>query len=421
MSLLYPKLRWPIDISVQHAEGQEVIVLRCPLGISPEPLILVRGVGPILSCLEGALSLEEIESKFAPYGVKRQTLDQLTALLDQHLFLATPRFFEAQRRLRDDFARAEVRPAALAGLGYAHSGGALRLEIEKYLEYSQGAGRDPTDQLIGLVSPHIDYRRGQVCYGKTYHALRHASPELFVLIGTSHQYSDRLFHLTRKHFATPLGQIQNDTGFVDRLARAYGEERSFADEFLHRREHSLELQVPFLNYLAPHSNIVPILVGSFHKYLRAGKLPDEYPEYDEFAHALTEELRAHARAGRKLCFLAGVDMAHIGKHFGDSTALTPHYMEQIALRDQEYLNCLARGEKQALFAHVASDLDARRICGFPTMYLVLDVLERLTLSYSATTFDYRQAVDYESDCAVTFAGVGFYRPLSPAGSADGRA
>jgi hypothetical protein len=80
-------------------------------------------------------------------------------------------------------------------------------------------------------------------------------------------------------------------------------------------------------------------------------------------------------------------------------------MERIAARDQEYLAAIERGDKRALFDHIASDNDARRICGFPTMYLVLDVLARVGARWSGSLVRYDQAVDYQSDCAVTFAGM----------------
>jgi hypothetical protein len=106
--------------------------------------------------------------------------------------------------------------------------------------------------------------------------------------------------------------------------------------------------------------------------------------------------------------VAGVDMAHVGPHFGDTEALTPGYMQQVEVRDRAYLEAIKSQDKKALWQHIAEDSDARRICGFPTMYTILDLFERLQLQYTATLYDYRQAVDYSTGCAVTFAGMGLY-------------
>lgn len=101
-------------------------------------------------------------------------------------------------------------------------------------------------------------------------------------------------------------------------------------------------------------------------------------------------------------------MAHVGQFFGDSGNLTPEFMQKIEARDRSYLDTIMRSDKQALFSHIEEDRDARRICGFPTMYTLLDLYQRLGIGIDTKLFDYRQAVDYPSDCAVTFAGMGLY-------------
>lgn len=148
--------------------------------------------------------------------------------------------------------------------------------------------------------------------------------------------------------------------------------------------------------------------------IASGRHPHEWDEYESFAEALTSSLRALSADGARFCFVAGVDMAHVGRAFGDSGALSPERMQEIAKRDYEYLGTIERADKKALFEHIAEDQDARRICGFPTMYTVLDVMSRIGLPYSCDTVAYDQAVDYTSDCAVTFAGLALYQQASVA-------
>jgi AmmeMemoRadiSam system protein B len=412
--LLYPKLRWPIDLRIETIGDQEILLVSCPLGISPQPLGLVAAVAPIVAEFEGRLSLEEITTKFSQFGLQQRLIEELVQMLDQGLFLESPRFFEAERRIRGDFAQSPLRPAALAGLSYSNDAQRLTQEIDAWLGHGSTPLAQPSRTMLGLVSPHIDYRRGGICYGKTYAYLRPERHDLYILIGTAHQYSRHLFHLTSKDFASPLGTIPCDHDFVERLAALYGTERSFADEILHRREHSLELQAPFLRRVTTHGHIVPILVGGFHQMVSAQRAPHEFETYESFVGALVECLRERIAQGQRICFLSGVDMAHVGRHFGDSRSLTPALMEDVAERDHQYLECIKNQDRRALFEHIAFDGDARRICGFPTMYTVIDCLDRLGLSYETDLIDYRQAVDYTTDCAVTFAGVGMYTsPVMP--------
>jgi AmmeMemoRadiSam system protein B len=217
-----------------------------------------------------------------------------------------------------------------------------------------------------------------------------------------------MFHLSAKDFQSPLGVLPCSADFVARVASRFGVTRAFADEFLHKKEHSLELQLPFISRVKPNASIAPILVGSFHRAIASGKSPHEFEEYETFIGSLVEAIQTERAQGKRVCFIAGVDMAHVGSFFGDEWALSPERMEGIAERDGKYLDAIEARDTARLFAHVAEDNDARRICGFPTMYTVIDTLNRLGISYTCQARSYQQAVDYQSGCAVTFAGMAFY-------------
>jgi AmmeMemoRadiSam system protein B len=406
----YPKLRWPIDINLHSAGDDHILVVRCPLGISDSPLLLVPAVAPILSKFDGGSSFQQILDHFSPEGLDETTLKELIRLLDEHRFLANARFFAADKEIREVFAASPVRLPAMAGLGYPNTGPALRQLVNDYLVPYQPS----TSQrdLVALVSPHIDYRRGGSCYGQIYPRLIESRADLYVLIGTAHQYSRNLFHLCAKDFECPIATLACDTQFVTQLAHRYGLARAFQDEFLHKREHSLELQLPFLSALVPGATIVPVLVGGFHSMLARNRYPHEYEEYETFSAALAELIRERVAGGSRVCFVAGVDMAHIGRSFGDEGALSQEKMAEIARRDAEYLAAIEARDKKRLFDHMAEDCDARRMCGFPTLYTVLDVMDRIGWQTECCTVKYEQAVDYVTDCAVTFAGMAMYRVVT---------
>jgi MEMO1 family protein len=406
---LYPKLRHPIDLRIEKVEREEILLVNCPLGIAPQPLALVAAVAPLVGSFDGTSSVEEIAGRFSQYGVTKELLNELIELLDTNLYLATPRFFTVERNLRADYHKLASRAPSHAGLSYPAARDQLERFIDAYLKQEAPFEAPlPAGRLLALKAPHIDYQRGGVSYGLTYKHLRPHNHDVYVLMGTAHQFSRHMFHLTRKDFDNPLGMLPSDKALVDEIARRYGVERSFADEILHRREHSLELQLPFIRRVRELPTILPILVGGFHHMLSSEKPPGDYEEYDTFVEALAESLNDRRKAGQSICFIAGVDMAHVGRAFGDSGALTPEQMKAIESKDRLYLRHIESHDKDALFAHVAEDGDARRICGFPTMYTLLDVMERMNFRYDAVTFDYRQAVNYQTDCAVTFAGMGIY-------------
>ena len=76
----------------------------------------------------------------------------------------------------------------------------------------------------------------------------HDPPELIIILGTSHYGSGpELFSATKKNYATPFGAVKTDAEFIDRLSARYRGDL-FADELLHRNEHSIEFQALFLKW-----------------------------------------------------------------------------------------------------------------------------------------------------------------------------
>ena len=99
-----------------------------------------------------------------------------------------------------------------------------------------------------LLAPHIDYARGGVSYAWGYKDLaEQCDAGVFVIVGTSH-YSPARFTLTRQHFNTPLGMVTTDQDYVSRIVAHYGD-GLFDDPLAHLPEHSIELEVVYLQHL----------------------------------------------------------------------------------------------------------------------------------------------------------------------------
>lgn len=402
--LFYPTLREPLEIIIESVSEQKVILLKCPLGLNPSLLGLKAEAAPIIQRMSGKLSIENIQSELSYLGLTSDLLIELILLLEQNLFLDGPSYKKALAELKQRFLLEPIREPAFSGTIYSSEPSQLSKEINQYL--LNGSKIElKTEKIKTLMAPHIDYRRGSSCYGKSFSILQNQKPDLVLLIGTAHQYSPHLFHLSLKDFSSPLGIHKTDQDFAGKLSKKYGIDRSFADHLLHKNEHSLELQLPFLSKLLPNVPTVPILVGSFYQMILDRKSPSKYEYYEKFVESLCETYSYYISYNKSVLILAGVDIAHVGKFFGDLEALSNEKMEQIRLADQEYLSFILTQDKEGLFEHIVKDQDARKICGFPTMYTILDLYERLGLKLSGEILDYQQAVDFKTDCAVTFAGL----------------
>ncbi len=402
-----PKIR-AVEAFPVERQDQTLICLRDPSGLAPEPIMLGMGAYFIVTLFDGTMSLKDIQGAFAKrFGemIELDKLDELIAALDGAYYLDSPAFHARERRLREEFLASPDRPAALAGLCYEKDPARLRLELAAFFDPPEGPGRAPTVKksatLAGLIAPHIDPRRGAAAYAHAYYELMaHEPPELIVILGTSHYGAGpELFSATRKNYATPFGAVETDGGFIDRLAARYQGDL-FADEMLHRGEHSIEFQALFLAYAlgARGYQVVPILVSSFHELVASGVMPARDSRVGSFIEALRAELDAEHR---RVLIVAGVDFAHVGRKFGDEFGADHEVAGRVQREDLGLIENIKRGDPEGFFADIVKDRDARRICGLAPMYTQLELLR----GRSARLLKYGIAMEPQSESAVSFASL----------------
>lgn len=184
-----------------------------------------------------------------------------------------------------------VRPAAVAGTWYPDDPQTLGAAVDAYL-----AAVTPSSvpgRLVALVSPHAGLRYSGAVAAHAYALLRGRKDLTAVLVGPSHRMAfDGVSVYARGAFATPLGEIPIDEPAAQSLLEA--SDAMTADAAPHRAEHSLEMQLPFLQRLVPGLRLVPLLMG------RQTRL-----EVDALAGAL-----ARALAGREVLLVASSDLSH---------------------------------------------------------------------------------------------------------------
>ncbi len=409
-----PKLRWPLDLQMIEHQGQKFVIIRDRGGIAEQPAVIPAPLMAIVSKFDGENSIDRIASEMAGHGVTPDFVSKLAAELDSFFFLENERSGSRWREIKKAYSELDIRPAAFAGAVYAADPKELKKELDGYAARAAAISAEQlahAKKMVAMTMPHIDYRRGWHAYATGSAALSECpAPDIIFLIGTSHQASRGVFHLSRKGFETPFGRLESAPDVIEDLAKLFGQERSFGEEILHRGEHSLELQVPFLQRrfhadLDQHKKprVVPILVGSFQRYIQRGEYPDQAGEAADFIGAWTTVLRDLASSGSKVLVFGGIDLAHVGRHFGDAQRVSDSQLPLIEARDRQLLEAVLAADEKKLFDHIAEDSDARRICGFPTMYTMLSVLKKAGQSLRGDLIEYRQAVDPASDCIVSFA------------------
>ncbi len=302
-----------------------------------------------------------------------------------------------------------VRPAAHAGRSYPSDPAMLRAWLDQQFDDPRGSGRPQVDSagplagLRGVITPHIDFQRGGPTYTHGFRALvERSDADIFVILGVAHQYAQRRFVLTRKHFETPLGRVSTDQEFMNDLASRAGDS-FFDDELAHRTEHSIEFQAVFLQHLLGGRRpftIVPILAGSFHDLMPTGLDPMADPDVARFIRALRE---TEANCGKKVAYVGGIDLCHVGPEFGDPDRLTDGQLDEVRRFDQTMLARASAVDPSGWFSTAAEIENRWRVCGLAATYTMLQVLG----PSSGKLLRYDQAVNPERTCAVTFASLAF--------------
>jgi MEMO1 family protein len=404
-----PKIR-PVEAFPVQQEGQSYIVLRDPTGVAPEPIMIGMGAYFLVTLFDGTNTLLDLQAAFTRrFGdiLSSEQLSQLIDGLDHAFFLYSPAYEERMRQMREQFALNPQRPAALAGLAYESDPVRLRQEIAAFFQRPGAPGEIPSPRndgapLSGLISPHIDPRRGGAAYAHAYgELLTRQRPELIVVLGTSHYGSGpELFTCTHKDYLTPFGAVATDAEFVDRLSARYDAGDLFAAELLHRNEHSIEFQALFLAWALGTAGykIIPILVGSFHQMVQSGETPARDDRVASFIEALRAEL---AHEERRVLILSGVDFAHVGRKFGDNFAADERIAQWVKSEDLALIENIKRGDPDGFFNDILKDRDARKICGLSPMYTQLELLR----NHPGRLLLHDIAMEPQTESAVSFASL----------------
>lgn len=194
----------------------------------------------------------------------------------------------------------DVRPPAVAGSFYAGSESALRKQIEECYTHEHGPGEVPEAKsgprnILGLVSPHAGYPySGPVAAHGFARLAEDGKPETFVILGPNHQgIGSGVSIMTSGKWSTPLGEIEIDNPLAEDIKNAG--EIIDEDPIAHSREHSMEVQLPFLQHLfGSEFEIVPICM----------MMQDEETS-EEVGHAIAE-----SASERDVTIIASTDFTH---------------------------------------------------------------------------------------------------------------
>ena len=278
-----------------------------------------------------------------------------------------------------------ARPPAVAGRFYAADGRELAAEVERCFTDPRGPGglparrRESGRRLVAAIVPHAGLRYSGAIAAHVYaRVAAERPPESVVILGVDHHGAASAPALSGRPWQTPLGP----TGVDAELVRALDHPPLTVDERAHAREHSIEVQLPFLEYVLPRPRFVALEVPF-------GPLASLV----EIGHRVRDAVR-----GRDALLLASSDFSHY------VPAATADRL------DHRALEAILAGDAAALYAVVLRERIS--MCGIAPVTALLGALADRPLATSLLRWGHSGEVEPMED-VVGYAAVAFEERAAP--------
>ncbi len=186
----------------------------------------------------------------------------------------------------------KMRNPVVADQFYPGTPSSLKAEIERLIDE-----KAPKEEVIGLVSPHAGYIYSGPVAGATISRVKFK--DTFVILGPNHTGRGAPFSIMSEGvWRMPLGEVKIDSELGKQILK--GSKYLEEDTAAHQYEHSIEVQLPFLQYFRPDIQIVPIVLSH--------GTGDIYKEIGQKIAQAVKELK------KEVVIMASSDMTHYEPH-----------------------------------------------------------------------------------------------------------
>ncbi|MCX8194196.1 MAG: AmmeMemoRadiSam system protein B [Candidatus Pacearchaeota archaeon] len=296
----------------------------------------------------------------------------------------------------------KMRKAIVSGEFYLSDKSGLNKQIESCFFNKFGPGSLPRafnlkQKKIALISPHAGYQYSGPCAAHGYKAFMEVSKkdlaEIFIIIGPNHSgYGKVPFALSFENFETPLGLVKNDTELGEKFieeASSFGVQK---DELAHKFEHSIEVQLPFLQFcyglIKKDFKIVPLVIatGDYEKCIKVSRA---------IANALQEMEKE-----KKVCVIASSDFTHYGYGYG-FVPFIENIKQNLYEWDKKSINYILKLDSKGFYQEAIKTT----ICGTAPIIITIEIAKALGAKKASllkyyTSGDllnnYKNAVSYAS-------------------------
>jgi hypothetical protein len=274
-----------------------------------------------------------------------------------------------------------MRKPAFAGSFYPSEQKELLSELE--LLFNSQQPEKYYDDAVGLIAPHAGYLYSGHVAAKIYNAISRTPKRRVVVIGVDHRGGD-VIATSKQDWLTPLGPVKID---LDKILQITKEQAIVEDEFALKNEHSIEVQLPFLQYI----------FGGF--YFTPLQLPRiGFSEIQDLAQKL---------ADRETLFVASSDLIHFGSNYGfvpKECIYGPN--EFVKGLDEKIIARIIEGDPESFYNYILdNDLT---VCGVAPITLLMEISRILKAkTIEKVGYDNSFSRSHDVSSIVGYAGIAF--------------
>lgn len=263
-----------------------------------------------------------------------------------------------------------IRNPIVAGQFYPADSKGLKKQLEGFINK-----KSEKKDVLGLVSPHAGYMFSGAVAGAVYSKIN--VPDKVIILGPNHTGRGVSFSIiTEGIWTTPLGEAKIASSLAKSILKNSKELEE--DTSAHMYEHSIEVQLPFLQYLNPRISFVPICLSS-----------GDYFSYKDIASAISSAIRD---TNEKILIIASSDMTHYESQ------------ETADKKDRQAIDAILQLDEKLLLERIKKFNIS--MCGFVPAAIMLLACKELGAK-SAELIKYQTSGDIIGDYAevVGYAGI----------------
>lgn len=377
---MFPKFRDDLRIAESIIyENRRYFLLRDILlkgwdhpGYKVSPMVLT-----IANLCDGFTPVEEIIEKIKNkigIKVKNNEIDNVISKLEKYNLLDNETYRKIKNEITKNLEKEKVRRQAFAGIMYSADSKNLFKQVKECFISHNGPGSLPTKKdnhhIKGIITPHASINVSGSCASWAYNELgKRKLPDIIILLGINHAYEKGSIEIILKDFLTPLGKVEIDKKFCYRLIKN-SETKIHENTLAHYREHSIEIQLPFLQFISKRQSknikIVPIIFSHIKNYEKFPIESSDIKYLKNFSNALRKTIY---ESNNDICLIVSGDFIHYGIYH-NYVPFKNNVIERIKKIDEHAFNLIENNNSEGFFNYASK---TSYCCTYP-VYVLLNTI-----------------------------------------------